>query len=240
MAFLGLGGNTKDKQRIANAQAALTRALAGDSSAVLLMQQGAGLIPGYGSATAVGKAAFKAALDAYNAQRAVAPAVPMPVAGPSLVPAPQPVAQATPADFRQQGENGRGNPGLELGLPRPPIYPAVIIPPTVIVGGGYPVVRAPVVPHVAAVTATGVVPGVIFPVAVGSASNGGITTGGVSPDNFRPPVQQVAAPAFAGMVADVPALSPEPVVPGEVKDWKPVLLLLAAVALFYFVDNKRR
>ena len=63
------GGNSKDATRIANAQAALTRALAGDSSAVLLMQQGAGLIPGYGSATAVGKAAFQAALDAYNAQR---------------------------------------------------------------------------------------------------------------------------------------------------------------------------
>jgi hypothetical protein len=59
----------KDAKRIQAAQDALTRALAGDSTALIYMQQQAGLVPGYGSATQVGKDAFKAALDAYAAQR---------------------------------------------------------------------------------------------------------------------------------------------------------------------------
>lgn len=81
--FSGIfGGNDKDKLRIQNAKDALTRALAGDTSAVLLMQQGAGLIPGFGSATAVGKAAFLAAYNAYLAQK---PTFVTPVTQPSAL-----------------------------------------------------------------------------------------------------------------------------------------------------------
>lgn len=81
--FSGIfGGNDKDNLRIQNAKDALTRALAGDQSAVLLMQQGAGLIPGFGSATAVGKAAFLAAYNAYLAQQ---PTFVTPVTQPSVL-----------------------------------------------------------------------------------------------------------------------------------------------------------
>lgn len=76
------GAHPKDRLRIAGAQAALQRALAGDQSAVLEMKQQAGLVPGFGSATAVGKAAYKAAYDAYLSGGAVAPDVVQPTASP--------------------------------------------------------------------------------------------------------------------------------------------------------------
>lgn len=59
-----LFANKKDPQRIQAAQDALARALAGDASALAYMQAQA-----IGSATPVGKAAFKSALDAYAANR---------------------------------------------------------------------------------------------------------------------------------------------------------------------------
>lgn len=59
-----LFANKKDPQRIQAAQDALQRALAGDASALAYMQSQA-----VGSATQVGKDAFKAALAAYAANR---------------------------------------------------------------------------------------------------------------------------------------------------------------------------
>jgi hypothetical protein len=63
------GADKKDPERIAAAQAALTKALAGDASQILYMQQQAGQVVGYGSATAVGKEAFRRALAEYDRQR---------------------------------------------------------------------------------------------------------------------------------------------------------------------------
>lgn len=61
--------NKKDKERIAAAQSALTQALAGDASALARLHQGA-----EHSATDVGKAAYRAALQAYAQQQASFPA----------------------------------------------------------------------------------------------------------------------------------------------------------------------
>lgn len=59
-----LFANKKDPQRIQAAQDALARALAGDASALAYMQAQA-----VGSATEVGKKAFRSALEAYAANR---------------------------------------------------------------------------------------------------------------------------------------------------------------------------
>jgi hypothetical protein len=59
-----LFANKKDPQRIQAAQDALARALAGDASALAYMQAQA-----VGSATQVGKDAFRSALEAYAANR---------------------------------------------------------------------------------------------------------------------------------------------------------------------------
>lgn len=68
--FAGLSGtDAKDPARIAAAQSALDKALAGDVSQLLYMQQQAGQIAGFGSATAVGKEAFRRALVAYDAAK---------------------------------------------------------------------------------------------------------------------------------------------------------------------------
>ena len=64
------GSNPKDQDRINDALAKMNRALAGDATAYLQLQQGTGQIPGYGSATAVGKEAFKRALAYVDSQRA--------------------------------------------------------------------------------------------------------------------------------------------------------------------------
>jgi hypothetical protein len=71
--------NAKDPERLATAQSNLQKALAGDANAYLLLQQQAGLIPGYGSATQYGKDVAKAALATYAAQRGagVQPAAPV-------------------------------------------------------------------------------------------------------------------------------------------------------------------
>ena len=104
--FSGIfGSNAKDKLRIQNAKDALTRALAGDQSAVLLMQQGAGLIPGFGSATPVGKAAFLAAYNAYLAQK---PTFVTPVTQPSAL---QQQVATTTAQVRDNIAAGLQNMG---------------------------------------------------------------------------------------------------------------------------------
>lgn len=59
-----LFANKKDPERIQAANDALQRALAGDASALVYMQQQA-----VGSATQVGKDAFRRALEAYAANR---------------------------------------------------------------------------------------------------------------------------------------------------------------------------
>lgn len=61
--------NKKDAERVARAQSELAKALAGDAAALLWIQQQAGVVPGYGSATEVGREAYRRALAAYNAQR---------------------------------------------------------------------------------------------------------------------------------------------------------------------------
>lgn len=55
----------KDKERIQASRDALARALAGDATAVEFMRQQAGLVAGYGSATAIGKEAYRRALQEY-------------------------------------------------------------------------------------------------------------------------------------------------------------------------------
>ena len=102
-----LNQHPKDAQRIATAQSNLQKALAGDANAYLLLQQQAGLIPGYGSATQVGKDAAKQALDYYAQAKGAQPPAPVSMS-PVIAPASVAVAPAVTTGV---------NPNVDTGAP---------------------------------------------------------------------------------------------------------------------------
>jgi hypothetical protein len=236
------GANDKDKSaRIPAAIAALNKALAGDSASYTYM-----VGQSQGSATAVGKEAFRRALAIY------AQTPPDRRLGWSIGPsgwtftAPAPSAPAAPF-----------NPPL---LVNPQIKPPILlakppIVPTVDTHGaqgaplgfdphvtGDPLMHSPVI--VPSVTVSGVAPGIITPVNIG-ATDGGVTTGpsteygGASTPAAAPASFGYVAPAQAPIAAatatdGAPATSQPPV------DMKMVLILAAGVVLWLLVDGSRK
>lgn len=227
------GANSTDRtKRIPAAIAALNRALAGDTAALLYMQQQAGLVSGFGSATAVGREAFRRALAIYARDNPVVSAPP--VAGqPVLLPTP-PVALPLPIDYVRPKPTPDWGSGVtsQSAEARPigfnPTAPAMV-PPSVAGLGG--------------VTVTGVAPRIITPVQVGS--DGGVITGPPAPEfSFSPALPSTVGSDYAAPF-DVPtapkAVTPSvSLAPTTATDAKVILFLLAAAALFFFVDSKRK
>jgi hypothetical protein len=108
--FAGLtSSDPNDKTRIAAASSALQKALAGDLSQITYMQNQAGMNPGAGSATAVGKEAFRRALVAYDQAKGThyapagsAPAMPAPSPAQSVLSQTQHAVQQDVAGGLQQ------------------------------------------------------------------------------------------------------------------------------------------
>jgi hypothetical protein len=224
------GANDKDKSaRIPAAIAALNKALAGDLASVTYMRGQA-----IGSATAVGKDAFRRALAIYDAQMAgfapQAPLVnPIPVAGylptPTFAP-PAPLAPAAPmVPF----------PGITVISEPHPIgfdhsHDPLIHPPVAVPGG---------------ITVSGISPGVSYPVNVGS-SDGGAITGPPAPTATGPSGSAPAgadfgytAPGSAPLAPATADLAGGSGIPAGI-DGKIVVLLLVGAALFFFVDAHRK
>jgi len=243
---MSLFANKLDPTRIANAQSNLTKALAGDMAALAYMRSQV-----TGSATAVGRDAYRRAVATYDAQRSATPApaapprlpvaiVPPPVVytPPFLLPSPkfkpqEPLIYLTPTRFLDSA-NGSG-------ITSPPSEPKPIgfnpVPPPM----NHPPVAAP-----GGITVTGIAPGIITPVSIGS-TDGGVITGPPSPEFSE--LSGNPSPVSAGFSNVAPlsvALAPASVTPrGElsaptITTAKAILFLLAAAALFFFVDSKRK
>lgn len=226
------GANTTDRtKRIPAAIAALNKSLTGDTAALLYMQQQAGLVPGFGSATAVGRDAFRRSLAIYAQQK---PAVSTPpVAGqPVLLPTPvvappPPLIYTRPPVSRTDGSGVYTSPSEPKPIGFNPSAPAMVPPPVAGLGG---------------VTVTGIAPGIITPVNVGS--DGGVKTGPPAPEwSFStagaPPSPVGSDYAALGDVPTAPKASAS--LAPTAMDAKVILFLLAAAAaLFFFVDSKRK
>ena len=218
-AWPGLSG--ADKDRVRAARSALVKALAGDDQALAYLQTTS-------PATAVGKEAFRRALAVYASHLAALPVPAVSVAA-LPAPAPHPPAQAVPDGFAHLPPVPFAphivGPGPFGGVIADPISYAPVL------FGGASLPTAP-----AGVTAT--VPGVLFPVAVGSSASqdGGVISGPPAADDAPQFFQQaaLAGPAVAG----APGVAGAEGAPAPAFDWK--LIAIAAVALFFLLDNDRK
>lgn len=218
------GANDKDKsQRIPAAIRALNAALAGDASQLAYMQA-----QSVGSATAVGKDAFRRALAIYATQKPTPTATP--VQAPTVVhlaPTTQPVI---------------------IQAPKPPIVPTVDTHGAQAMPLGFdPTFHTmPALPPVAfhpSVTVSGVAPGIIQPVILGTQPvDGGVITGQPQATDYAAPQPSTSsfvddstpAPAVKadGTPADVPASAKS----GGVGIGAPLILGLG-VLLWLLVDG---
>lgn len=255
------GANDKDKSaRIPAAISALNKALAGDQQALTYMRAQA-----VGSATAVGKDAFRRALAIYDQQKpAAAPSSSTtPLVG--LIPIPKPAPLLPPIDVSPE-HDPTGPPDRRFGwrwdvtqtgggqwrgtwVYSPPDYTppdigGMTVPVSQAKPIGFDTAHVPLT-HApgGSVTVTGMRPGLVKPVLIGS-PDGGVITGTPAPE-YSGPVSAALAPADFGYVA--PSASPaggntavSTATPPTVSDNKMLLVLAAGVVLWLLVEGKRK
>lgn len=209
---------SKDDERRAKVQAALAKALAGDEASLRWLQDAVGPSSQHPAAT---RTAARAALATYAAQK---PAI---VVRPALA--------AT--------ENSLVQPVLHPAhkfTPHPILLPTMKVPGAEPATIGFtpvdPNLEAP--PVVSTITVKGVAPRIIQPIHIGAA-NGGVITGPPQAEYSGPMSSSLDAPNYGFVPPETTAPAPPSIAAAPV-DSKTLLLLLAAVAVFFLVDSKRK
>lgn len=226
------GANSTDKsKRIPAAISALNKALAGDAQSLTYMRQQA-----QSSATAVGKDAFRRALAIYDAQKPAAAPPSTATPRPGLVPIPKPPILIEPL---------RINPII----PVPPVAPTpdqggMVVPVSQPKPIGFDTTHPPLT-HAPqpTVRVSGMRPGQVRPVTIGSSDGGVITSPPTSEPVFSGPTPAPLAPADFGYVAPTPAatVASDATPPTASSDNNKILLVLAAgVVLWLLVEGKRK
>jgi hypothetical protein len=257
------GANDKDKSaRIPAAISALNKALAGDQQALTYMRAQA-----VGSATAVGKDAFRRALAIYDQQKPAG--APSSSATPpvSLIPIPKPLPQLPPTLDVAPEHDPTGPPDRRFGwrwdssltgggqwrgtwvysMPdfTPPDIGGMTVPVSQAKPIGFDTAHTPLTfPPGGSVTVTGMRPGQVKPITVGS-PDGGVITSTPAPD-YSGPTPAALAPADFGYVP--PSATPaggktvvSSATPPTAGDNNKILLVLAAgVVLWLLVEGKRK
>lgn len=230
------GANDKDKSsRIPLALSNLNKALLGDATALAYLRAQA-----LGSATAVGKDAYRRALAIYDAQKTT-PAAPPPPPLPAVISTP-PVAAPVPV-MRQP---------VILQAPKP--APTATV--TVDGPGGQPVGFQPLIdpvlanppffhPHLppSTVTLTSMKPNAVPQINVGASVDGGVIQGPPAPEESGPSgtapapadfgyVALSATPATTTAVATTTAAAPS--------NTKVLIFLALAAGLYFLVEHNKK
>jgi hypothetical protein len=229
------GANSTDtSKRIPAAISALNKALAGDLASLDYMRA-----QSRGSATAVGKEAFTRALAIYDANKPTPPAAPAPAPPPVAI-APPPVTIHPPALLP--------SPPVVIVKPPPPSTVTADGPHGMPVGfdnGGVLVNPIPIhTPVIPGVTLTGIRPGQVPVVNVGS-GDGGVIAGPPAPEYSGPSSAPLAPASFGytaptadtkadGTPATATATAPAP------SNNKIILLLAVATLLYAWIEGRRK
>lgn len=257
------GANDKDKSaRIPAAISALNKAIAGDQQALAYMRQQA-----VGSATAVGKDAFRRALAIYDQQKPAAAPTSSATAPVSLIPIPRPIPLLPPTLDVAPEHNPTGPPDRRFGwrwdatltgggqwrgtwvysMPdyTPPDIGGMTVPVNQAKPIGFDTVHVPLIhPPGGSVTVTGMKPGQVKPITIGS-PDGGVIVSQPAPE-YSGPMSAPLAPADFGYVAPsgaIPAATPSvssAATAPTATDNKMLLVLAAGVVLWLLVEGRRK